>query len=464
MSRTVVRILLLVCILFYGQVMCKAAPIALRGVVEGFYGTPWSKAERLDFFAFAEKVGFNAYIYAPKDDPYHRAKWREPYPPEKLHELGELAQASRSRGVRFIFAVSPGLDVALSGMGRYGDREKLLAKMEALYAQGVRDFAVCFDDIREKDGAGQAELLCWLSERIRERHADARLLLTVPTEYFLADMRTANGAVTPYTRDFSAQSAKDVLVLYTGDGVAKNNLTDASYQSANRLYGCPLALWWNYPANDYMEEKLALGPIEGLPQASSIPAVFFNPMRYEALSKLALATGAAYARNPAAYDPDEAWQDALRSQYGTIAGAMAQFAAHSTHLENDWANIGRPDGVAFSAKAARVLSTKGTETDFAAMDEEIRTIRCSILVLKAKLPKEILAECQPQLQQLLDIADASGVALDILRAEKTGDVLCVHAKRYELSQKMQEIERRQDKARISEGAGMAFIASVMKRN
>ena len=67
-----------------GPVTAVASPVPLRGVIEGFYGTPWQQEERLDILAFCRAEGFNAYLYAPKDDPYHREKWREPYPEDKL--------------------------------------------------------------------------------------------------------------------------------------------------------------------------------------------------------------------------------------------------------------------------------------------------------------------------------------------------------------------------------------------
>lgn len=92
-----------------------AAPVPLRGVIEGFYGTPWQQGDRLDILSFCRAEGYNAYLYAPKDDPYHREKWREPYPAAKLSELGALVKAAKAQDVRFIFAVSPGLDVSLHG-------------------------------------------------------------------------------------------------------------------------------------------------------------------------------------------------------------------------------------------------------------------------------------------------------------------------------------------------------------
>ena len=42
-----------------------------RGVVEGFYGTPWSHEVRMSLIDFYGRFKLNTYIYGPKDDPYH---------------------------------------------------------------------------------------------------------------------------------------------------------------------------------------------------------------------------------------------------------------------------------------------------------------------------------------------------------------------------------------------------------
>ena len=53
--------------------------IPYRGVVEGFYGTPWSHEARLSQLDFYGRNKMNTYIYGPKDDPYHRTPhWRNP--------------------------------------------------------------------------------------------------------------------------------------------------------------------------------------------------------------------------------------------------------------------------------------------------------------------------------------------------------------------------------------------------
>ena len=42
-----------------------------RGVVEGFYGEPWSHEARLSLIDFYGRFKMNYYVYGPKDDPYH---------------------------------------------------------------------------------------------------------------------------------------------------------------------------------------------------------------------------------------------------------------------------------------------------------------------------------------------------------------------------------------------------------
>ena len=51
--------------------------IAERGVVEGFYGNPWSFDDRVSQLRFYGDNKMNVYIYGPKDDPWHNARWFE---------------------------------------------------------------------------------------------------------------------------------------------------------------------------------------------------------------------------------------------------------------------------------------------------------------------------------------------------------------------------------------------------
>ena len=361
-----------------------AIPIPLRGIVEGFYGTPWTQENRIDMLDFCGSHGFNAYIYAPKDDPYHRAKWREPYPQDKLNELSELIRKAKFDNVKFIFAVSPGLDL------HYDETEQnaMIAKLQAMYDLGVRDFAIFFDDIENKDGGAQAQFLNAIQDNFVITHDDVSPLITVPTEYYRLDMVDDDGRK-PYTVNFLRTLSPDIIVLYTGEGVVRPELTDEQYKAANDIYERSLGIWWNYPVNDYMEDKLALGPIDNLPQRSHIPAIFFNPMKYEQLSKIALATGADYANDPKSYNPDDSWNKAIEEQFGDLAEEMKIFASYSQHLENNWAKIGRAD------------------TELPKSADELKALKKSLKRLQNNLPANILAECRPQLEELAQRVDSA---------------------------------------------------------
>ena len=324
-------LLLLVCTL----VICvtataTASPIAMRGIVEGFYGTEWTKAERLDMFDFMVDKELNTYIYAPKDDPYHRSKWREPYPADKSEELAELAAAARAKNLHFIYAISPGLDLgddikieALEVVKKFHDLEKI----------GITEFAIFLDDIKEKDARKHADLINLVSYVYPN-------LVVVPTEYFLLQMKG-------YTREFAAAINADSLVLYTGKSVCPDGLTEEDILDFQAIYPrSRIGIWWNYPVNDYQPTKLALGAVDKMPKAvHRIEAFLMNPMSRAELSKIALSTGADFALDPAAYDQEKSLTEAidrLYAKYG-VAKEMQRFARSRTRLKNSWAMIGQEE-------------------------------------------------------------------------------------------------------------------------
>jgi hyaluronoglucosaminidase len=85
-----------------------------HGIVEGFYGQPWSHEARVDMIRFMGEVGFNTFFYAPKDDPYHRSRWREPYPADALARFRELFETAQAADVVLYYAISPGLSIEYS--------------------------------------------------------------------------------------------------------------------------------------------------------------------------------------------------------------------------------------------------------------------------------------------------------------------------------------------------------------
>ncbi|MEU9898982.1 beta-N-acetylglucosaminidase domain-containing protein [Streptomyces phaeochromogenes] len=285
---------------------------ALRGVVEGFYGAPWSQRDRLSQLDFYGRTKQNVYVYSPKDDPYLRAKWRDQYPAERLAALKELVDRAAANHVRFTYALSPGLSVCYSSAA---DAKALVAKFESLYAIGVRSFAVPLDDISYTDwncaedgeaygsgggaaGTAQASLLNSVVDRFVHAHSDLAPLEMVPTEYSdLAD--------SPYKTALRQKLDPSVVVEWTGDGVIAPTISAEQARRARELYGHPVLLWDNYPVNDYATSRLLLGPYTGREAgvADVVTGITANPMVQAEASKLALFTSADFAWNPGAYDP-----------------------------------------------------------------------------------------------------------------------------------------------------------------
>src|SRR5262245_44383975 len=109
----------------------------LGGVVEGFYGQPWSTAERFELFDWLERWWLNGYLYATKDDLKHRAIWRELYTAEEMQALRELIRRSHRGNIRFIYALAPGLDIQYSSAA---ESEAIKHRFNQLLGVGCEHF------------------------------------------------------------------------------------------------------------------------------------------------------------------------------------------------------------------------------------------------------------------------------------------------------------------------------------
>src|SRR5688572_3535871 len=94
--------------------MAKFAGFQRRGIVEGFFGPPWSINQREAIFAFGAARGINTYLYAPKDDPYHRERWRTPYPARRWLGLLRLIRSARKRDIDFVYGFHPGKELCFT--------------------------------------------------------------------------------------------------------------------------------------------------------------------------------------------------------------------------------------------------------------------------------------------------------------------------------------------------------------
>lgn len=279
------------------------ADFVRRGIVEGYYGKPYTHADRKDLLDFMDSVRMNLYLYAPKDDPFHRDCWREPYPTAKLTELRDLAAYARRREIDFCYCISPGLDMRFADESEFA---RLIEKLRALEAVGITEFALLFDDIRAElkaeDAArfgSAAEAQAHVAARVRE--ALGKEILFCPTDYW-------QDTDTPYRADIKRYLPADTAVMWTGYNTVAEYIDEDDGERARAYFGHELLLWDNYPVNDFMTERLFLGALrnrgQGLCRTHS--GMVMNPMDRPQLSKFALHTAAAYMWNAAVYDPEEA--------------------------------------------------------------------------------------------------------------------------------------------------------------
>lgn len=453
--RRIFLFVLLAVLLLPASVQCNRA-----GIVEGFYGRPWTHAERLDMMQFMHDNGLSVYVYAPKDDVYHRSRWRDPYPAEQMGRLNELSRRAAELGIDFVYAVSPGNDLA--EMSMENDIEAAVNKLEAMYGIGIKRFAVFFDDIKSKDAHEQAAFVHGVDENFVKRHNDIAPLIIVPTEYYSACMDPDG-----YTGQIASKLDKENIVLYTGKGVVCQSIDSKDLESVSKMYDRPVGIWWNYPANDYMQEKLALGPIEGLPvRLDDVPLLLFNPMSAESLSKIAIGTGAKYVASPKTYDAERAFSETISERYGDIADEMRTFAVHSRLMHNEWADAGLQDapemrahidGVFRAAKSGDKVSAK---LMLARVRNDVTDMKHAADVLWNRLPEADIAECYRQLNYFEALADADRKACDIIEYVIEGNDTSAKMNASSLSD-MYNTLLMDKHAKISEKTALSFLNETL---
>ncbi len=329
---------------------------------------------------------------------------------------------------------------------------------------GVRSFAVFFDDIANKDAPAQTTVLNEVNRRFIHKKSGIRHFFTVPTEYFSTDMKSA-GMIKPYTRAFAAALDADIVVLYTGQGVVCEGISREDIEEIAAIYHRPMAVWWNYPVNDYRQGKLALGPITGIEAGAEqfMTAFIMNPMEEARLSKISLATGAAYAAAPRQYIPDVAWENAIQSQYGSLAPAMHTFADHSQRMENSWARTGRDDAGQLRQRLDRYLQVfqQAGDTDLTAalLRDDFAAMKKAACALADGLSPEAKAECRPQLQRLYALAAADETALAMLQSQAAGQKHVSEYLRGRLLWQQQQLTAKN--IQLSEKTAEKFIAEAL---
>ncbi|WP_031070544.1 beta-N-acetylglucosaminidase domain-containing protein [Streptomyces sp. NRRL S-118] len=408
---------------------------AVRGMAEGFYGQPWSHAQRLAQLDFMGRTKQNRYLYAPGDDPYRQAQWRDAYPAAQRTEFRELAERARRNHVTLAWAVAPAQSMCLASED---DVKALKRKVDAMYALGVRAFQLQFQDAsydewhcsRDADTFGSgpasaarahARVATGLARHLADRHPDAEPLSLMPTEYY------QDGA-TEYRSALAAELDPRVQVAWTGVGVVPRTITGRELAGARDAFKQhPLVTMDNYPVNDYAQDRIFLGPYTGRePAVAAGSAVLLaNAMEQAAASRIPLFTAADFAWNPKGYRAQESWRAAIDDLAGGDAHTREALAALAG---NDASSILSPEESAYLRPLLGAFWRTRATPDAAARDRAARELRAAFTVMR-EAPQRLAGaaegrlddEVRPWLEQLARYGRAGEAAVDMLQAQSRGD-------------------------------------------
>ena len=251
------------------------------GVIEGFYGRPWSLSQRKKLInQFTEFGGLNTYIYAPKDDFKHRQKWRELYSVTELQEISQIVEICKNNNVNFIYAIAPGIDISYSSSN---DFNYLSLKLNQILRLGVEGAAILFDDIPEQFcdedkkkynsfAQAQAEISNKLMENINTDN-----WFFCPTVY-CSDQTKGSLEKNDYLQELSNSLHVEFNLFWTGPNVVSPEINLVHVKELKSIFQNPIVIWDNIFANDYDLHRCFMGPFSGREEIKDeIAGILLNP-------------------------------------------------------------------------------------------------------------------------------------------------------------------------------------------
>jgi hyaluronoglucosaminidase len=295
------------------------------GLIEGYYGRPWTWDERESQAAFLASHGYGFYLYAPKADAYLRKRWREPWPADAQAALERFAGRCRALGLRFGVGLSP-FEVYLDFNA--DAKEALARRLADFEALGVEDLGIFFDDMKgdvPSLAATQIEMLHWIAER-----STASRIIFCPT-YYADDVqldRAFGQRPAGYLEALGAGLDPKVEVFWTGEEVCSREYSKGHLDRvAEQIRRKPI-LWDNYPVNDgpRMSPFLYIRTFTGRPAAigPSLTAHAVNPALQPVLSRIPLASLAESYRLGDGYEYGAAFDRAAAGVLGEALGALVR--------------------------------------------------------------------------------------------------------------------------------------------
>jgi hypothetical protein len=287
------------------------------GIIEGFFGLPWSWEERRETVSFLAPYGFSFYLYAPKADAHLRKRWREPHAGVELAELAAFRAHCRDEGVRFGVGLTP-FELHLHEGG--GWKAPLAARLDTLADLMPDDLAILFDDMRG-DVPDLAERQAAIVH-FAAGHRSIDRLLVCPSYYSDDPVLDAAFGQRPerYLENLGRLIDPAIDIFWTGEEVCSAEFGPGHLARVAEALGRRPFLWDNYPVNDgpRMSQHLHLRAFTGRGSAIApyLAGHAVNPASQAVLSRIpALTLPESYAAG-AAYQYGAAFERAAEAVLG----------------------------------------------------------------------------------------------------------------------------------------------------
>lgn len=311
----------------------------IRGVIEGYYGIPWGNKKRADIMKFTSEFKGNVFIFAPKDDPYHRDKWYELYPQEELEEISKLARLGESIKTRYVWTISP-FKKDSSPIDEDNFEEsvvKLLDKFNQLYDCGVRQFGVLGDDVGKLPKETVVKVMKEVSKWGREK-GDVYDFVFVPASYVLADWGFDADELDIYSKEFP----NDVQIMFTGDitcaPITQSAINGFKTKETKIGFRRDPLFWMNWPVNDIDRKetiRVFMGKAEMYHKGvTNIVGTVTNPMQEAYASFPAIFQTCDYSWNTESFDYEKSWRDSFKHIENETADYLLEIATHMSSADN----------------------------------------------------------------------------------------------------------------------------------
>lgn len=254
------------------------------GIVEGFFGPQWPEADRKSYAEFLARAGGDFYIYAPKQDPHLRKKWREPWDEDYIQKLRTYAHTFHSHNTQFGVGFSPfGLGTVLTEE----DKNALAEKLTILNNLGIDLLGLFFDDMPVTENLARTQIECLKVVR----HSFKNQIIFCPSFYTPDPILDKVFGKRPenYLEDVSV-IPQDVSIAWTGPKVISPEIPAEHLKEVTNTLKRKPFIWENLFANDGPKncKLLKLRPFTGrdAETAEWSEAFGFNMMNQPQLSKI----------------------------------------------------------------------------------------------------------------------------------------------------------------------------------